>query len=138
MIDSEADKLLMKLQKIIDDDFYRLDKEIDDALKSRKLSKDKKGILTMVKGLTMIDRANSKQTLSNASLLENIEKRLINLERIIQGITEKVDVDLSNIKSQIDALSKTVKRPVFDHIDAFISDYEEMKKKRDKWLRDNR
>ena len=46
--------------------------------------------------------------------------------------------ETSKLGEQLKRLNKIVKRPVFNHIDHFLKEYEQTKKKRDKWFKENR
>lgn len=136
--DNNNDALLKRLLRILDSDLQRLTANIDETLKSRWVGKDKKAMSEIIKAILSITTHQEKQVLTNMVFLDKTEQRLANLEKIVQDITKKADVDLSNIRSRLDMLNKTIKRPVFSHIDRYLKEWEKLKKKRDKWLQDNR
>lgn len=132
---SNDETLLKTLLKIIDNDHQKLMANIDDSLNSRWIGKSEKTTLEISKVLlNMIARLN-KHMISNLFSLDNMQKRLKNVEIIVQNITEKVEVDLSSIKAEVDALKKAIKRPIFDQLDRFIQDYKKAKEERQKSVR---
>ena len=135
---NKDEAILKTLLKIIDNDHQKLMASINDTLNSRWIGKSEKTTLEISKVLLdMIARLN-KHMISNLFSLDNMQKRLVNVEIVVQNITEKLEVDLSSIKAEVKELSKTIKKPVFSHIDEYLKEQEELKKKRNKWLQDNR
>jgi len=64
--------------------------------------------------------------------MQDINESLTNLETIVLRLISKTGADLSDLKTEIEDLKETVKRPVFDQIDNYIKErmkqIEEMKK----------
>lgn len=61
--------------------------------------------------------------------IDYLEKRLSNIETIVQGITEKLDINLSNLKNQIEILQKTFTQPELLEVSRFVRDVSAVMKK---------
>jgi hypothetical protein len=76
--------------------------------------------LKLATWLADLDVVTSVNFWSMMYSLDYVETRLANLESIVQGIAEKVNVDLSSLKAQVDTLHKTIKEPMFAELNEYV------------------
>jgi len=82
-----------------------------------------KGLSELAIALNYTGLSQDLNTLGFSYSIDWLEKRLSNIEVIVQGITEKLDVDLSNIKKQIETLQNTLAQPEIAEVSKFIRDF---------------
>ena len=58
-----------------------------------------------------------------------LEKRVANVEMIVQGITDKLKVDLSSLRTEVETLHKTIKEPMFAEVFQFVRSVKESAEK---------
>jgi hypothetical protein len=58
-----------------------------------------------------------------------MEKRMANVETIVQGITDKLKVDLSSLRTEVEMLHKTIKEPMFTEVFQFVRSVKESAEK---------
>lgn len=61
--------------------------------------------------------------------IDFLETRLSNVETILNGIAEKINVDLSNLKSEVKTLKKTFEKQEFAEVVQFVHHVKDMMKK---------
>jgi hypothetical protein len=126
----DANALLKLLLQIADDDQKKVNIAIDNKLKSRWLWGKHRVSLIMDKAFNDAIVTLTKQGIYDFFDLENIKERLENLEKVVQTIAEKVDVDLTNVKSEIEKLTFTLDSQAIARIDKFIQELKEVANKR--------
>lgn len=123
---------------LVDEHHQQTISNINNRLKSRWIGKDERLTLQMTRALLQLTADNTKQNLKQLFFMDNLQRRIVTLEQIVQNLSMKTDVDLTDIKSQLKKLNKTVKKPVYSFIDEYLKEQIELKKKLDKWRGDNR
>lgn len=110
--------------------------EIDKALKS--FWTFNKGTLQVAKLIQDTDFTNAISFWTIAFVLDFIETRLSNIETIVQGIAQRVDLDVPTLKSKVEALDKTIKEPAIAEVLQFVQTMkkkmEEAKRKQEKYV----
>lgn len=137
--ESEADLDLML--QIVETEHQRIAGEIEDTLKSRLTRGKHRGYLMFFKALFDLTWLNAKRGISNIMLADSFERRLDNLENAVEDIAQKVQVDFSNIRSQIVELKKkTPKLPkhIREYLDEIRKDYEEYRAFMTRFFENNR
>lgn len=81
-----------------------------------------KSVLELAKQVQKTDFTDGMSFWTAFFALDFIETRLSNIEIIVKSITEKLDVDLSNLKSQIETLQKTLAQPELEEVSKFVHD----------------
>lgn len=105
-------------------------KMVKEKIESRTISAKDKGYLMMFRGLEGVTQSLLSMIVESIETLLKFEKRIRNVERILQKVTEQADVDLSSIKSELNELKNTLKDPMFANIDQFIRQIKENIEKR--------
>jgi hypothetical protein len=61
--------------------------------------------------------------------IDYLEKRMSNVEAIVQGIADKLKVDLPSLKTEVETLHKTIKEPMFEEVFKFVQSVKESAEK---------
>ena len=130
--DSDAKDLQIALQ-IIDGATKRTNLMFDGLLKSRWIWGKFRGTLIMFKGLVDITAMNAKDNLTNSFVINNIQKRLDYIEKMIDEISFKTKTDLSQLKSEIKKV--ILPKPVQTYMEEFHKDWEEWKRIQKRYFR---
>lgn len=116
------------LLKLLDESHQRTVKAIDEKLESRRLSDHDRVSLITDKALLEITTVLAKLGIRTVGIIDKFGKRSSSVEKIVEEISERVNVDLPNIKSQIAELKENpIKETVRKYIDEFRKDWEEYK-----------
>lgn len=74
----------------------------------------------IIRRLENYEYAEQRNLLTIQYIIDYTEERLSNLEKIVQGITEKLELDMPSLKTQVDALQKAIKEPAFAEVHQFV------------------
>lgn len=112
-VSSERFGELQKMLGEIDQDYTQRKIEIEKRLKSFWSDKPHYELL---KWIVETDYYSNRSTWITNYAINCLETRLSNIEAIVQGITEKVKIDLSSLKSEVEALRKAMSEPAFTEV----------------------
>lgn len=84
---------------------------------------------TIVKWITDSEESSLNNQWVTAYAITYLEKRMANVETIVQGITDKLKVDLSSLKTEVEMLHKTIKEPMFEEVFQFVRSVKETAEK---------
>jgi len=100
--------------------------ELDKVLKS--FWTMNKSTLEVARMLQDTDFTNAINFWTMAFALDFIETRLSNIETIIQGIVQKVNLDVPALRSKVETLDKTIKEPAIAEVLQFVKTIKEKMK----------
>lgn len=136
--DKEGNSELEAILQELDSHKLRLDASLDESMKSFwvRYNSRRKLELQLLKNQFAVFTDHEKRIVSIAFSIASLEKRLFNVEKIVQSLVEKTDANLSDIKSEISSLRKqTIPKPIQQYINEFRQDWEDRNKLIRKWFK---
>ncbi len=114
--EKEAEELLTEIDSLRKDIMTELERE----KASRWASSKDKSRLKRFRELYTISLMLLDQRIRDELFLGKLKVQVDNLNEMLQKIAEKVDVDLSSLKTEVETLHKTIQEPMFAEVAQFV------------------
>ena len=113
---------LNDMLKMIDESHTRATKAI--AKDARSFFGNKR-MLFYILPLEETSHEMAKWTMISTYAVSNVDKRVANLEKIVAEITPRLDIDLKNVKAEIESLKTTLDSPMIANVSEFLKKLKE-------------